>query len=123
MAKIKGTTVILYQKTQTGVDAFGAPVYETQAIPVDNVLIGQPDTDDVLSSTDLFGKRIFCWLAIPKGDMHEWEDVRVDWTDADGRVHQLQTFGFAIMGIEANLPRRLPWHKKVRAAKYEQGQV
>ena len=122
MAKIKGTTVTLYQKTQRGVDEFGAPVYETAPVQVENVLIGQPETDDVLSSTDLYGKRLFCWIGIPKGDTHVWEDVRVDWTDAYGETHELETFGFAVTGIEANLPR-LPWHKKVRAAKYEQGQV
>ena len=123
MAKIKGTTVILHVKTQIGEDDFGAPVYEVQEVPVDNVLIGQPDTKDMLSSTDLFGKRLFCWLGIPKGDTNVWEDVRVDWTDAYGKTHQLQTFGYPETGIEENLPRRLPWHKKVKAAIYEQGEV
>lgn len=123
MAKIKGTTVILYVKTQTGVDEFGAPIFEMQGVPVENVLVGQPETDDVTSSTDLYGKRLFCWLGIPKGDAHNWEDVRVDWTDAYGQTHQLRTFGFPLTGIEENIPHRLPWHKKVRAEKYEQGQI
>lgn len=123
MARIKGTTVTLYEKTQTGTDAFGAPIFELVPVKVDNVLIGQPDTRDMVSSTDLYGKRLFCWLGIPKGDPHLWVDARVDWTDAYGETHQLETFGVPETGIEANLPARLPWHKKVRAAIYEHGQV
>ena len=123
MAKIKGVTVTLYEMTQIGVDEFGAPVFEETPVQVDNVLIGQPDTSEVLSSTDLFGKKIYCWLGIPKGDKHSWEDVRVDWTDAYGTTIRLKTYGFAVTGIEANLPAQLPWHKKVRAEKYGEGQV
>lgn len=121
MAKIKGTTVTLYEKVRIGTDSFGTPVYQEEPVEVANVIVGQPETDDIVSTEDLFGKRLFCYLGIPKGDPHSWEDARVDWTDKYGETHRLRTFGFAITGIEENIP--LDWHKKVRAERIEQGQV
>lgn len=114
---MRGTTVTLYEKTQTGTDALNAPVFSTQAVDVADVLVGEPSTDDITSSTELYGKTIKCMLGIPKGDTHNWVDCRVDWTDAYGTTHKLHTFGFPITGIEANVPTR--WHKKVRCEAYD----
>jgi hypothetical protein len=49
--------------------------------------------------------------------MHDWQDKRVSWTDAYGDQHTVQTFGFPITGIEANIPG--PWHKKVRCEAFD----
>ena len=114
---IRGTTVTLYTQTQTGTDAFNAPVYTETPVRVDNVLVGQPSTEDVTTATDLFGKRLLCWLAIPTGDAHDWQDKRVEWTDGTGRTITVRTFGFSVAGIEANVPG--PWHMKVRCGAYE----
>ena len=108
----------LYEEVQTGVDKFGAPVYETTPVEVENVLVGEPSTDDITSSTQLFGKMIQYMLAIPKGDDHDWMDKVVSWTDAYGVTHTVKTFGFPITGIEANIPPQLPWHMKVRCEAY-----
>lgn len=113
---IRGITVTLYEQTQTGVDSFNAPVYEDSPVSVKNVLIGEPSTEDITTATDLYGKRIRYMLGIPKGDTHDWKDKRVEWTDAYGRTVRVQTFGFPITGIEANIPG--PWHMKVRCAAY-----
>lgn len=110
---IRGTTVTLYEVTQTGEDDFGAPILAETPVTVSNVLVGQPDTDEIIQSTQIYGKRLACWLGIPKGDSHEWEDRHVEWTDAYGRTTRLHTFGIPITGIEANVPG--PWHMKVRA--------
>ena len=118
MARLKGITVILYEETVTGYDALGAPVVEQTATSVDNVLIGQPETDDVTTSVSLYGKQISYMLAIPKGDTHDWTDKRVDWTDDYGVTHKVKTFGYPITGIEANIPPQLPWHMKVRCEAY-----
>ena len=109
---MRGMTVTLYEKTQTGTDPFGAPVYAEEAVPVENVLIGAPSTDDITTTTSLYGKRIDYMLGIPKGDTHDWKDKKVSWTDAYGTEHVVQTFGFPITGVEANIPG--PWHMKVR---------
>lgn len=113
---IQGITIQLMTHTQTGVDEFNHPIYEETPVDVENVLIGEPSTDDIATSTDLYGKRILYMLGIPKGDTHDWKDKRVEWTDAYGRTVRVQTFGFPIMGIEANIPG--PWHMKVRCAAY-----
>ena len=114
---MRGITVTLYVKTQTGVDAFGAPTYSEAATTVDNVLVGQPTTDDITTTTDMYGKRIDYMLGIPKGDTHEWKDVKVSWTDAYGRTITCKTFGFPITGVEALIPTA--WHMKVRCHRIE----
>lgn len=119
MARIKGTTVILYGETITGYDKFGAPITEPTEFSVDNVLIGEPSTDDITTSVSLYGKTIKYMLGIPKGDTHDWKDKVVSWTDAYGITHRVKTFGFPITGIEANLPSQIPWHMKVRCEAYE----
>ena len=39
MGRIKGITVVLYEKTLTGTDDFGAPIYNEAAVEVENVLV------------------------------------------------------------------------------------
>lgn len=114
---MRGITVTLTQKTQSGTDPFGAPIYTTSTVLVDNVLVGEPSTDDITTSTDLFGKRIDYMLGIPKGDTHDWEDTTVRWTDAYGRTISCETFGFPITGVEHLVPTA--WHMKVRCHRFE----
>lgn len=106
-----GVDVILYERRQTGVDAFGDPVWAEVPVTVHNVLIGQPTTDEITSSVDLYGTKIDYMLGLPKGDAHTWEGCRVDFFGGSFRV-----FGAVIQGIEANVPT--PWHHKVRVARY-----
>lgn len=118
MARLSGISVILYDEVQTGTDNFGKPIYEEIPVEVENVLIGEPTSDDIVSSTQLFGKVIRYMLGIPKGDTHDWTNKKVSWTDAYGKIHVVKTFGFPITGIEENLPVQLPWHMKVRCEEY-----
>lgn len=119
MARIKGTTVILYGETVTGYDEFGAPITQEAEIPVENVLVGEPSTDEINTSVSMYGKKISYMLGIPKGDDHDWINKVVSWTDAYGHVFKVKTFGYPITGIEENLPPQLPWHMKVRCEAYE----
>lgn len=114
---MRGITVTLYARAQSGTDPFGAPVYTETAEQVENVLVGQPTTDDITTSTDLHGRRIDYMLGIPKGDTHDWTDARVSWTDAYGRTIVCKTFGFPITGVEHLIPT--PWHMKVRCHRIE----
>lgn len=118
MARLHGVSVKLYEETQIGTDKFGAPIYSEVPVDIENVLVGEPSTDDITSATQLFGKTISYMLAIPKGDTHDWTDKKVEWTDAYGITHTVRTFGFPITGIEANIPAQLPWHMKVRCEAY-----
>lgn len=112
MGKIRGMTVILYIRTQVGTDPFGCPVYEESAEAVDNVLVGEPATDDIVNTLDLTGKRLAYTLGIPKGDSHEWEDRTVEFFGL-----RFRTFGAVVQGIEANIP--MSWNKKVMVEAYE----
>lgn len=118
MARIRGTTVTLYEEIITGYDPLGEPITEENPVEVENVLIGEPSSDDIVTSTSLFGKTISYMLAIPKGDDHDWVNKKVSWTDAYGNTHTVKTFGYPITGIEDNIPIQIPWHMKVRCEAY-----
>ena len=104
-------TVTLYERTQTGVDAFNNPIYSETPVEVAGVLVGSPTTDDVTSSTQLYGKKLEYILGIPAGDTHQWEDVRVDFFG-----ESFQTFGEVMTGIPALIP--LGRQFNVRVARY-----
>lgn len=119
MARLSGTKVILYDEVQIGSNRLGEPIYKEEPVEVENVLIGEPSTDDITTSTELYGKSIRYMLGIPKGDTHNWKDKKVSWTDAYGITHTVKTFGFPMTGIEQNIPPQIPWHMKVRCEDYE----
>lgn len=109
---MKGTTIQIAVKTQTGTDPFGAPTYKTEFEDVPDVLVGTPSTDDVKASVELFGKKIEYILGIPKGDTHNWVDVDVIIWD-----QRYKTFGFPITGEQANIPLR--WGQNVRVTRFD----
>lgn len=113
----RGITVNLYELTDTKTtDPFGVPICTEKAVSVDNVLIGEPTTEEIQTSTQLYGKVIRFMLGIPKGDTHDWMDKKVSWTDKYGNTFTVKTFGFPITGVEENIPG--PWHMKVRCEEY-----
>lgn len=107
-----GTTVVLHEKTKTGVDGMNNPVYSVTTVSVPNVLVGQPETEEITSSISLYGKKLQYVLGLPKGDTHNWIDTNVE---IFGEL--FHTFGDVIQGIEANVPT--PWHKKVMVFRCE----
>ena len=109
---MRGVTVTLYGKTQTGVDGFGRPVYEDTAVTVDNVLIGEPTSEDVIDTLNLTAKHLAYTRAIPKGDTHTWTDRKVEFF---GEV--FRTIGEPTQGIDHLIP--LSWNKKVKVERYE----
>lgn len=109
---IKGTTVLLTVKTQSGTDGFNRPVYTETTEEVHNVLIGEPETKDIIDDLQLYGKRLAYTLAIPKGDTHDWTDTKVQFFGQTFR-----TFGKPTEGIEEMIP--LSWNKKVKVELYE----
>ncbi len=110
---IHGIPIELAVKVQTGTDSFNRPVYDTEWVTVDNVLIGQPSTEEITDELNLSGKRLDYLLGIPKGDTHDWEDTQVRFW---GQVYQ--TIGAPTQGIEGMIP--LSWNKKVKVMRYEQ---
>lgn len=108
---IKGETVTLYQKTQTGTDDFNRPIYSETAIEVENVFVGVPTTEQITNELNLTGKRLSHILGIPKGDTHNWENVVVEF---HGR--RWKTFGFAIKGNPDLMP--FDWDTNVNVECY-----
>lgn len=109
---IQGMPITLWNKTQTGVDGFGNPVYTWDSKTVDNVLVGQPTAEERTNELNLTGRMIAYTLGIPKGNEDEWENQIVEFFG-----HRFRTFGIPEQGIEANIP--LSWHKKVKCERYE----
>lgn len=108
---MKGTTIQLVVKTQTGTDAFGASIYTEELINVDDVLVGQPTTDDITDTLQLYGKKIEYVLGIPKGDTHNWTDAEVIiWGQ------RFRTIGYPQTGIQENIPLR--WGQNVKVERY-----
>lgn len=110
---LHGVPVTLYERTQTGVDAFGAPVYTETPTTVENVLVTPTSAEAVVNDLQLYGHRAAYELCIPKGDAHNWTGCRVDFFDQSWRVYTpVEEW------IEAMVP--LDWNKKVRVERYDQ---
>ena len=110
--RLKGITVLLYERTQNGKDSLGNQIWKETPTEVENVLIGEPTTEEMESSINLYGKKLAYTLGIPKGDSHSWENARVDFFGQSFRA-----FGGVTQGIEAMIP--LAWNRKVRVARYD----
>lgn len=109
---MKTEKILLAVKTEVGKDPFGAPIYEEELVEVAGVLIGQPTSEEVLSTLNLTGKRIAYVLGIPKGDDHVWENTSVLFW---GRRYR--TIGAPLTAIQENIP--LQWGQNVRVEAYE----
>lgn len=111
MTMIRGIPIILKIKEQIGEDEFGRPIYDYKNEIVDNVLVAPATSDDIVTTTDLTGKKAVYTLAIPKGDKHDWTDSIVQFFD-----QEWHTIGYPLEGIESNIP--LDWNKKVMVERY-----
>lgn len=110
---IKGVAIQLFVRGEI-TDPFGAPeISDGHWIEVENVLYGEPSTEDVTNTLNLYGKHVSYVLAIPKGDTHDWEDTLVRLPDGG----TYKTIGYPIQGIEDLIP--LDWNKKVKVERYE----
>lgn len=109
---MQGIDIILYDKQKTGEDAFGHPVYAETPVTVENVLVGEPTSDEVTDALNLYGKHVAYTLAIPKGDTNTWTGRTVEFFGEKFKV-----IGHPTQGIDHLIP--LAWNKKVRVEHYE----
>ena len=109
---IRGISVKLYERTYGTADAFNHPTFSEREVTVDNVLVAPATSQEILDTTNLYGKKAVYTMAIPKGDTHNWEDCRVSFFGQDWHV-----FGVPLEGIECDIP--LAWNKKVTVERYE----
>lgn len=108
---IKGISITLYEKIQTGTDDLNSPVFTETPVEVDNVLVSPASADDVAESIRLYGKSIKLNLYIPKGDMHTWTDRTVEIMG-----ERYRTVGIPKKWIEENVP--LSWNKTIGVERY-----
>ena len=106
---MRGVTVKLKVKTETGTDSLGMPIYSESWAEVEDVLIGEPSSTDIENNLTLYGRKTAYTLAIPKADDHYWEDTEVE-LPAPWNI-TMATLGRSTIGIEANVPTR--WNRKV----------
>lgn len=104
---IKGITVYLTVQTQTGTDAFNAPVHSEEEVAVENVLVTPLSDTEILDTLNLTGKKAVYELSIPKGDAHDWTNTTVRFF---GEIWRTIGHGKELIG--ANVP--LSWNKKVQ---------
>lgn len=112
MSMLRGITVQLHIKTQSGYDGFNRPTYAEQVIPVENVLVTPVSAGDQLANERMSGKQISYELCIPKGDANCWTDTKVEFL---GQIWH--TVGYPEEYIEELLP--LDWNKKIRVERHE----
>lgn len=104
---LRGITVVLYEETQIGVDAFNRPIVTENAVNVENVLVAPMSDDDIINELNLSGRKAIYQLGIPKGDEHDWENKKVSFYGETFRV-----IGKPTVGIDEMIP--LVWNKKAK---------
>lgn len=112
MALIKGQTITLYSKTQTGSDPFGQAVCEETPVEVSNVLIAPISADAAPEQDGLQNALEAYEIHIPKGDTNVWEDCRVSFW---GKT--FQAVGAVKRYMEENTP--LDWIGSIRVERYD----
>lgn len=110
-----GIDITLITRVQIGTSGFNQPVYEETEVTVSDVLVGQPDTEDIQTNLTAYGKKTAYTLAIPKGDTNTWEDSEVILPEPFGGKYKV--IGTPTAGIEENIPLR--WNKKVNLERIE----
>ena len=113
---MRGIAVTLFDKQADGIDEFNRSEYEEVPVTVDNVIVAPASSTDVLSTTQLYGKKAVYQLFIPKGDTNEWKDRKVAFRvgNVDFVGH---TFGFPDGFIDDMVP--LEWNMRVWVEEYE----
>ena len=109
---ITGETVTLIQKRVVGTNDFDEPLTVCDVANVEDVLVGQPTSDQAIEELNLYGKRIAYVLGIPKGDTHNWKDCEVII-----RGQRFKSYGFPLTQTEANVPGK--WNTQVKVEAYE----
>lgn len=108
---MRGIPIVLYERVQTGEDEFNRPIYSEVPKVINNVLIGEPSTEDVVAELNLSGKRLAYTLAIPKGDTNTWTNRTVEFFG-----EKFRTIGEPTQGLDHLIP--LAWNKKVKVERY-----
>jgi len=108
---MKTMTVQLAVKTEGAPDPFGMPTETEQLIDVPGCLVGQPSSNDIAQTMEMYGKKIAYVVGVPKGDVNSWVD-----TDVIIWGERFRTIGYPETGIQGNIP--LKWGQNVKVERY-----
>ena len=112
---MKTMTVQLVRKSQDGTDPFGAPIETEEIIDVPGCLVGQPSSNEISQTMELYGKKIDFVVGVPKGDVNKWFDTEVIiWGE------RFRTIGYPETGIQDNIP--LAWGQNVKVERCNSGE-
>jgi hypothetical protein len=108
---LKGTDIYLVKETITGYDDFNQPIVSPEEIKIEDCLVGQPTTDDITTTTDLYGKKIAYVIGIPKSCPYGAEYFTDAIIKFNGDTYK--TIGKPLCGIPENIPLRWAFNVKV----------
>ena len=108
---IKGITITLLTRIQTGIDDFNRPIYSDAEENVSNVLVYPAASEDVISEQNLTGKHLEYYLCAPKGDEHQWTGQKVKFFGCTWTV-----YSYPEEWIDANNPSA--WNKRFKCERY-----
>ena len=111
---IPTVSVILYETEVTGEDSFGHEIKTETPVTIDNVSIGHPSSEDVLSEISISGKRIAYNLCLPVGDDHDWTNTIVEFYGRKWR-----TIGIPTQFTDGFMGKNFPWNKQIKVEAYE----
>lgn len=111
---IEGISITLYTETVTGYDDFNREIVETKAVTIDNVVVGQPSSEDITSEINVSGKRAVYNLAIPKDDKNDWTNKVVEFYGKKWR-----TIGVPTQFMDGYMGPSWPWNKQIKVEEYE----
>lgn len=110
---MRGITVKLFEKIQTGTDPLNMPIYSETPVEIQNVIVAPIESSEVVETYNLTGRKAVYQLGIPKDDTHSWQaGQKVEFFGQDWRIIAIPT-----EGIEELMP--LKWNKKVKVESYE----
>lgn len=113
--RIPCVSVTLYEKTPAGKDEFNRERYTETPVVIDGVVVGRPDSGDILSEVNLSGKTVSYVLSLPAGDDHDWVNARVDFYGRKWRTIGIPTqFTDGFMGAD------FPWNKQVKVESFNE---
>lgn len=109
---IKGIDVTLYDRQESGVDAFNRPTYTETAVTVNNVLVSPVSSETITDAEiNLSEKRAIYELSIPKKDSHIWENRIVEFFG-----QKWKTIGIPLELMQENVP--LDWNRRIKVERY-----
>ena len=115
MGLLKGITIVLHEKTESGTDELNRPSFDEEEVEIENVLVYPMSQTEINDNYTMYGRKGVYTLGIPKGDTHTWVGGQVEFFDQTWNV-----IGVPVKGIDTLVPT--DWNLKVYVEATNYGQ-